>query len=307
MPLPGRTTLESKSPTSRKFETARARRLLDAKLNFIAHPSFDDPSARDAILGPPPETETSGKDRRSVVCDSDANTSRGNGIPSREREAHMFRKMNFLKYLAGRIRERIDPDSPRAAGLDDVERLQVEALQLKNEIVETHLPLVVAVAKTRITSGYELSDRIGDGTIALLRAVDRFDFARGNRFSTYATWAIVNELAHRERKEWSRRKRSVPLCYDSLAMLDVDIGQFEQNEARVERRRTVERLLSRLDRREAWIIVNRYGIDGVPQQTLEQIGLDLGISKERARQLAERAHAKLRGFARLEAIDPADF
>ena len=55
-----------------------------------------------------------------------------------------------------------------------------------------------------------------------------------------------------------------------------------------------------------FIIVNRHGIGGAPEQTLTQIGLDMGISKERVRQLKERALAKLRNFARLEAIEPAD-
>ena len=75
---------------------------------------------------------------------------------------------------------------------------------------------------------------------------------------------------------------------------------------RTDRRAAVERLLRRLDGRERRIIVNRHGIGGVPEQTLNQIGLDLGISKERVRQIEERAHAKLRGFARLEAIEPSN-
>ena len=62
----------------------------------------------------------------------------------------------------------------------------------------------------------------------------------------------------------------------------------------------------RLDRRERRIIVNRNGIGGVPEQTLKQISLDLGISKERVRQLEERAHAKLRSFARLAALEPSE-
>jgi RNA polymerase primary sigma factor len=302
--LHGPSAFESKSLSSRKADIGRARCLLAAELKYVAHPSFDDPTVRDVILASSPGFETPGLDQNSVTRGSDADSSRGNRFPSREHEAHMFRKMNFLKFLAARIRDRIDPDCPRPGDLDDMERLQAEALKLKNEIVETHLRLVVSIAKKRVTPSYDLSDRISDGTFALMEAAERFDVARGYRFSTYATWAIFNELTRRDRKEWCRRKRSVPLSYDSLATPDV---RSEQNEAHDERRKAVERLLSRLDKRERWIMVNRHGIGGVPQQTLKQIGLDLGISKERARQLEERAHAKLRGFARLEAIEPTDF
>jgi RNA polymerase primary sigma factor len=303
----GRRIFESKSRRSRKAHIERARRLLAADLTYIAHPSFDDPGAHDAILAPSPGVEIPGQDRAPVSHGSDTDSSRGTRLPSREQEAHQFRKMNYLKYLACRICDRIDPDSPVPADLDDIERLQAEALQLKNQIVETHLRLVVSLAKKRVRAGYDMPERISDGTFALMHAVDRFDFARGNRFSTYATWAIFNELTHRDRREWCRRKRSVPLSYDSLAMPEVESEQYEQNEARDERRQAVERLLRRLDRRERWIIVNRHGIGGVPEQTLKQIGLDLGISKERVRQLEERAHAKLRSLARLEAFEPADF
>ena len=68
-------------------------------------------------------------------------------ILSREKEAQLFREMNYLKYLACRIRDRIDPDSPAPDGLDEFEQFRAEAVELKNRIVETHLRLVVAVAK----------------------------------------------------------------------------------------------------------------------------------------------------------------
>jgi RNA polymerase primary sigma factor len=303
-PLHGLGMFPPKSRRSRKADIERARRLLATDLTFIPHSSFDDPGAGEVILALAPRPETPKRDRTPAPGDPDADSSRRPGIPSREREAHEFRKMNYLKYLACRIRDQIDPDSPDRWCLDEIQRLQIEALELKNQIVETHLRLVVSVARRRTMAGYDLSDRISDGTFALLRAVDRFDFARGNRFCTYATWAIFNELTERDRREWCRRKRRVPLGYDSLAIPEVD---SEQHEARDERRKAVERLLRRLDRRERWIVVNRHGIGGVPVRTLKEIGLDLGISKERARQLSERAHAKLRDFARLEAIEPTDF
>jgi RNA polymerase primary sigma factor len=303
VPPPGLGIFPPKSLSSRNADIERARRLLATELTYIAHPSFDDPSARDAILARAAGCETAGLDRIPVSHGADADSSRGTRLLSREQEAHLFRKMNFLKHLARRIRDRIDPDSPVPADLDEVERLQVEALKLKNQLVETNLRLVYSVAKRRTSACYELCDRISDGTFALMNAVDRFDFARGYRFSTYATWAIFNALTQRDRREWSRRKRTAPLHYESLATPDLE---SEQNEARVERTKAVDRLLRRLDRRERWIMVNRHGIGGVPEQTLKQIGMDLGISKERARQLEERAHAKLRDFARFEGIEPAD-
>ena len=140
----------------------------------------------------------------------DADSSRRTRLPSREQEAHQFRKMNYLKCLARRICDRIDPDSPDRRDLDKIERLLAEALKLKNQIVETHLRLVVSVAKKRVRAGYDMPERISDGTFAMMHAVDRFNFALGNRFSTYATWAIFNEFTRHDRKECWRRKRSCP-------------------------------------------------------------------------------------------------
>ena len=227
-PSPGLRIFAPKSRRSRKADIERARRLLAAELTYIAHPSFDDPTARDAILAPSPAVRRPRTGSDSASRDSDADSARGTRIPSREREAHLFRKMNYLKCLAGRIRDRIDPDSPDPGDLDEVERLQVEALKLKNQIVETHLRLVVSVAKKHIRPGYDLPERISDGTFALMQAVDRFDFARGNRFSTYATWAIINELTRHDRKECRRRNRSIALYPDSLASPDSESERYEQ-------------------------------------------------------------------------------
>ncbi len=242
--LPGPRAFESMSLSSRKADIGRARRLLAADLTYVAHPSFDDPNAHDAILASSAEFGMSASDRIPVSRDSNADSARGNRIPSREREAHMFRKMNFLKFLAGRIRDRIDPDSPLSVDLDDLERLQAEALQLKNQIVETHLPLVVSVAKRRTMAGCELCDRISDGTFALMEAVEHFDFARGFRFSTYATWAIFNELTRQDRREWRRRKVFV---LDALRPARAPgIMEIEQKEAQDKYRTVVERPLRRL-------------------------------------------------------------
>src|SRR4051794_22090001 len=102
----------SKSRRSGEAGGERIRRLLAADLDYIAHPSFDDPGARGVILAPVPGYETFGPDRTKASASTGAGFPRGAGFPSREQEAHMFRRMNYLKYLACRIRDRIDPDSP---------------------------------------------------------------------------------------------------------------------------------------------------------------------------------------------------
>jgi RNA polymerase primary sigma factor len=305
-PSPRLRIFEPKSRGPRKADIGRARRLLAADLTFVAHPSFDNPSARDAILAADEGFESTGRDRAPAGHGPDGASSPKDRFPARESEAHAFRKLNYLKFLARRIRDRIDPDRPVPAELDEVERLQTEALKLKNRIIETHLPLVVWVAKKSFKAGYDLADRISDGTFALMQAVDRFDFARGHRFNTYATWAIINELVRYDRRQRRRRSRAVALSEAFLATKEPESERYEREEARDVRRAAVERLLGRLDGRERRILEHRHGIGGVPEQSLRQIGQDLGISKERVRQLEQRAHAKLRDLARCAALDPAE-
>jgi RNA polymerase primary sigma factor len=84
------------------------------------------------------------------------------------------------------------------------------------------------------------------------------------------------------------------------------VEEQEREEAQIRRRTVVRRWLKQLDERERRILASRYGIDGAPEQTLERIGQELGISKERVRQISTRAHSKLRKFASLEALEPSE-
>ena len=131
--------------------------------------------------------------------------------------------------------------------------------------------------------------------------MDGFDFARGNRFITYATWAIRNVLAQKERSYHRHRGRPFALYVESLTAPDSGVNECEREEAQNQRRSVVRRWLGRLDKRERRNLASRHGLGGAPEQTLAQIGQELGICKERVRQIAARGHAKLRKFARLEA------
>jgi RNA polymerase primary sigma factor len=276
--------------------------MVGSRLRYVDHPSFDEPTAQSAILAPladPAGVESSPHLRLVPLPNGQAKAP----ILSRDQEAHLFRKMNYLKCRANRLNEQVDQERPGPAVLAEIKRLQSEAQAVKNRIVEMNLPLVIFVVKKRIRVGQDLSELVSEGNLALIQAVDRFDFARGNRFSTYATWAIRNALASKAESDRRHRGRSFSLHEASLLAADPDVAEFENDATEDQRRSLVRRWFSRLGKRERSILTNRYGLAGVPEQNLAQIGRELGISKQRVSQIARRAESKLRKFARREALE----
>jgi RNA polymerase primary sigma factor len=306
-----RPAAEEPSPALRIFEpesrATRAHRILGMELSYVAHPSFDEPGAHDAILTPMPAPDDAPAPRRTKVSAGMppylASLDHEGPLLSREQEAHLFRKMNYLKSRASRLRDQVDPARARKATLDEIERQLEEALAIKDQIIRANLRLVVAIAKRQVGSRDELFERVSDGNYALIRAVDRFDYARGNKFSTYATWAIINSLKLRRRQK-NERVRFVTVDEAMLQdTTDTRADVHDQEKAHEQRRCQVECLLGGLDDRERRILVSRYGIGGAEERTLKQIGQALGITKERVRQIEMRARQKLRRLARAEELD----
>jgi RNA polymerase primary sigma factor len=283
-------------------QSAQTANTFRSRLRYVAHPSFDDPAARTAILAPladPAGEEKSPRLRLASLPNGQARAS----ILTREQEAHLFRKMNYLKCRADRLNEQVNAEGPSPVIVAEIERLQSEAQALKNRIVELNLPLVIVVVKKRIRPDQELSELVSEGNLALIQAVDRFDFARGNRFSTYATWAIRNTLASKAISDRRHRRRSFARYEASLLAPDPGVADFENEAVQDQRRTMVRRWFASLRERERWVLTNRYGLNGAAERTLAQIGRELGISKQRASQIAARAENKLRKFARREALE----
>jgi len=289
-------------------DAIRARRLLGTELRYIPHPSFNDPAAHDAILAPMPVPDDARSPRR---------TEAAIGLPpylsslfddgsllSREQEAHLFRKMNYLKSRANRIRDRVDPARACPAHLDEIELYLEEARAIKNQIVRANLRLVVAIAKRHLARHDDLYERISDGNYALMRAVERFDYSRGNKFSTYATWTIRNQFA-RDIRDKNPRHPRFSLGGDNVFEVAADprSDEHELLDVQEQREEAVARLLARLNVRERRIIVGRYGIGGAQAHTLTELGKELGITRERVRQIELVAHDKLRWLAGTEELD----
>jgi len=231
----------------------------------------------------------------------------GEPLLTREQEVHLFRKMNFLKHQASRFRGAINPAKVMAADLDRVEALQSEALEVRNQIIRANLRLVVSLIKKLCGYDHDLAELVSDGYVALMRAVEKFDFSRGYKFSTYASWVIINTTL----RESARELRRDRLLTGTEAMLEAapdhrnDGCPSEMEQERC--REAIRRMLVRLNERERKIIVSRFGLEGACQKTLNQLGQELGISKERVRQLEIRAQEKLREIAKAQSFDPTGF
>ncbi|HBT77238.1 MAG TPA: hypothetical protein DEB39_10020 [Planctomycetaceae bacterium] len=228
-----------------------------------------------------------------------------NPLLTRTQETHLFRKMNLLKYEAAALRESLDPEHPKSHIMSKIERLYDDAIATKNRIVTANLRLVVSIAKRHIGTGINFFDLISDGNIALIRAVEKFDYTRGNKFSTYATWAVIRCFARAIPDEKKHRLR-YRLVEDELfdmqedSRTDFHIEEKEQTEREVQ----IDRLLGELDEREQQIITRRYGLgDSKASQTLREVGSEMGVTKERVRQIEARALQKLRKVVEEENLE----
>jgi RNA polymerase primary sigma factor/RNA polymerase sigma factor len=268
---------------------------------------FDRKSAEKVVFQPFPEN-----------ADAPKRVRRPTGLPAylaslyevplltREQEVWLFRKFNYLKYKAALLREQLQPERPSGRLMDQIELLYQDIVELKNKIVRSNLRLVVSIAKRRVSASDSFFDLVSDGNMSLMRAVEKFDYARGNKFSTYASWAIMKNYARTIPNEHKVRDRFRAADIELLhATADESTDESYRRMAESDRLHQVEKFLDRLDPREQTIIVRRYGLNHEHDpQTLKDVGAALGVTKERVRQIEAKALEKLRKAAEAEAMLP---
>lgn len=284
----------------------RALSIIEQHIDYMDSDDFRREDAESLILGPAPEPQ-----KRSGVMKAPP------GLPpylaslyaipllTREEETYYFRKMNFLKYQAARLQAKLDPAQPKAGEMDRIDQLIADAVQVKNFLIRSNLRLVVSIAKRHVRPNMNFFEMVSDGNMSLIRAIEKFDFTRGFKFSTYASWAIMKNFARSIPAEDTQLER-FRTGNDEVFMNSTDPRTERGTDELVNHRQheALMRILSRLEPRERDIIVFRFGLDkGASPRTLEQTGHRFGVTKERIRQVEVRTLKKLRKIAEEEHLE----
>lgn len=295
----------TRSSIYRILSEMRAQQLIGQPIEFMDHESFQLADADAIILCDAPPRELEELHAPPAGLPPYLESLYQLPLLTREEEGYYFRKMNYLKFKAERLRKTLDPQHPKAAVMQEIERLMQESLTVKNFLIRSNLRLVVSIAKKHMRPNTNFFEMVSDGNMSLIRAIEKFDFSRGNKFSTYASWAIMKNFA-----------RSIPAEYtlhDRFKTGADEVFQFSSderaNQFQVERENQTQhdilmKILERLEPREREILLLRFGLrPGAEPQTLAEVGHRFGVTKERARQLEARGLKKLRQIAADEKLD----
>jgi RNA polymerase sigma factor (sigma-70 family) len=287
----------------------RARQLLDREIDFIYNPQFDLPNADELILAPddvPPADASRAQPQPKPPAGLPPYLRALYEVPllTAEEERSLFRQYNYYKFKADKLRRRIDLNNIKTSHLRQIEALLLQANVVKNRITRANLRLVVSIAKKHLAGPQNLFELISDGNIALMRAVEKFDYSKGFRFSTYSSWAIMRNFARSVPKEKYQLDR-FSTGHEQVLDIAASLRTYDPNEVNLpELRESIDYMLSHLSPRERTILIDHYGLAGEGgSQTFDQLGKRLGISKERVRQIELKALKKLRRIMKPQEAD----
>ena len=217
---------------------------------------------------------------------------------SKDEEQFYFRRMNWLKFQALQKRNRLDPKRATMKQMKQIEAVLAEAETVKAILITSNLRLVVSIAKKFNEPSHSFDELISEGNVALMRSVEKFNFALGNRFSTYATYAIQRHFFRISHKSRQYRNR---FASDDEPVKDraEEVSDHEScSPDQVNYLKTLfSKFLHQLESREQQIVLARFGFNGDKPKTFRQLGTEMGVCKERIRQIQTRAIAKLRTMA----------
>ena len=302
---------------------------------------------------------------RSHYAQEDVDTAEDKAENAVQKSLELLDHLMAAKGVPGREYKGLE--SEVGIGIDEVRRIYDRitkarklVFEAKHELIVRNLRLVINIAKHYVGRGLSLLDLIQEGNIGLMKAIDKYDYKKGFKFSTYATWWIrqaltralmdqtktirvpvhVMELYHKVNtvsKELAQQlgrepvkeeiaqtlgiqTRKVEDVYRAMqdpVMLETPIGDDESTLADVigddsaspyseaERNKVTEeiiKVLHTLNPREEAVIRMRFGIGAERDHTLEEVGRHLSLTRERVRQIEEKAMRKLKHPSRIRAL-----
>ncbi len=252
------------------------------QIEYIYSPEFDLPGAESSIL--PAE---------SIAVAKQSSDERYTPL-NKAQEYALFRLYNYLKWQIERIlKPYLNSSTIPARVLDKLDELDSKAKTVKDKLVLANQPLLMSIAKKHQHCPLSFEELISEGLSPLMKSIEKFDFTRGYKFSTYVSWAIMKHFA-RIIGEASTLKHQYQLIdredieKAEQGIMDIDKEQAYANSV------AVQNALAKLNERERHILENRFGIDrNAEPLSLSKLGLKLGITKERVRQIESRAMDKL--------------
>lgn len=214
-------------------------------------------------------------------------------------ERVIFTQFNYAKYRMRKVQKALRGKPPTTEQSRELLKWYRTAHAYREQIAETNLALVLAMAKRVRIGENEFADLIGEGNMALMRSVDKFDCLRGFKFSTYACRAILKAFSRHGIKIAKHRQR-FPVEFDPAWEQGDGSATIRANSEKqdaAELKQIVETNQAQLTELERAVVMHRFALEGSDmgrQPTLAQVGRLVGLTKERVRQIQNQALEKIR-------------
>lgn len=279
-------------------------KLLTEPADFVDHPDFELKAVERNLFGGAAQLTGPRATRFVPAPPVAAGMGKGRQVPTltHEQEELLFKRFNFARRQVALQLQRWAGKRLTEAALGQLLAWGHRVLDARSTIVRVNLPLVLAMAKRTRLTRIDFNELISEGNMALLRSVEKFDCGRGFKFSTYSCRAILKSFS-RVAMRASRYRSYFPTEYDAnLERSDhaSDRHKDVEEDCVDELKEILVRNLAELTDVEQTVIQERFAlglplVDGKPAgKTLEEVGHVIGVTKERVRQIQNKALKKIR-------------